>query len=92
MEFEKLGRLLMTSGVANAMNDNNFTLEVNKALTRYRNRDWGEIDTEDAQMNDLALINEDDRILAKYKTAKGDIYITTECDRSATTIMFIEEY
>lgn len=91
MEFE-LGKLLMTSGIANAMDDNNFTLEVNKAFSRYRNRDWGELDTEDSQMNDMALINEDDRILARYKTSQGDIYIITECDRSVTTILFTEEY
>lgn len=92
MKFTNYGKLLMTSGIANAMDDNNFTLEVNNAFTRYLNRDWGELEKEDALLNDLALINEDDRILARYKTSQGDIYIITECDRSVTTILFTEEY
>ena len=91
MKFE-IGQLVATSGIADAMNDNIFTQEVNKAFTRYRNRDWGELEKDDAQMNDLALINEDDRILAKYETSKGAIYIITEWDRSVTTILFANEY
>lgn len=91
MKFE-LGKLVVTSGIANAMEDNNFTLEVNKAFSRYCERDWGELGKEDAIMNDLALINEDDRILAKYETSEGAIYIITEWDRSVTTILFTNEY
>ena len=33
-----------------------------------------------------------DRILARYSTAEGDIYIITEWDRSYTTFMFCDEY
>ena len=42
-------------------------------------------------MNDEALeIGE--RIVAKYETCEGDIFIITEWDRSVTTILFTHEY
>ena len=43
-------------------------------------------------MNDEAIKNGNDRILASYETSKGKIYIITENDRSATTILFTNEY
>lgn len=48
----------------------------------------GDIPHEDKKMNDSAVKNNDDRIVARY----NDIYIITEWDRSATTILFIDEY
>ena len=47
---------------------------------------------EDAEMNTEAVNNGDDRILAVYKTCKGNIWIITEWDRSVTTILFPSEY
>ena len=47
---------------------------------------------EDKQMNDEAIKSGNDRILAAYETSKGNIYIITEHDRSATTILFADEY
>ena len=43
-------------------------------------------------MNDDATKNGDDRIFARYNNEEGDIYIITEYDRSATTILFTYEY
>lgn len=86
----EIGKLVVTTKIADAMKENDFTLEINSAYTRYRNRDWGEV--KEGYKNDLALINEDDKILAEYNTSKGTVYITTECDRSITTILFAEEY
>lgn len=47
---------------------------------------------EDKQMNDEAVRSGNNRILASYETSKGKIYIITEHDRSATTILFANEY
>ncbi len=85
----ELGKLVVTDKIANAMKDNDFTLEMNRAFTKYNNREWGEV--KEPYKNDMALINEDDKIIAKYTTSKGAIYIRTECDRSLTTISFVEE-
>ena len=44
-------------------------------------------------MNDKTVKNGDDRILAMYEDEKyGKIWIITERDRSATTILFPSEY
>lgn len=43
-------------------------------------------------MNDEAIKNGNDRVLAAYETSQGKIYIITEYDRSYTTILFSHEY
>ena len=48
--------------------------------------------TDDKLLNDEAAKNGDDRIVAKYKTSKGDIFIITEWNRTETTILFANEY
>lgn len=66
--------------------------EVMEALKKYINCDWGVLGEDDKRMNDEAILNNDDRILARYSLSFGDIYIITEADRSYTTIMFCEDY
>ena len=91
MKF-KLGQTVMTRGIATAMESETFAKEVHTAFARYIACDWGVLDEEDAEMNNSAVLNNDDRILAKYETSKGSIYIITEWDRSVTTILFTNEY
>ncbi len=88
-----LGKLVMTRGINNCIaDDGNFAKEVLKALSRYKNHDWGKLCEEDKQMNDEAIKNGNDRVLAAYETSQGKIYIITEYDRSYTTILFSHEY
>ena len=42
-------------------------------------------------LNEDAIEN-DERILARYNTSRGDIYIITERDRSYTTMLYVGEY
>ncbi len=61
-------------------------------LRRHHHGDWGEVCEEDAAENDLSL-REGFRILSAYRTACDDrLWIITEADRSATTILLPEEY
>ena len=46
---------------------------------------------EDKAANEQALI-EGNRIMGAYQTCKGKIWIITEADRSATTVLFPDEY
>ena len=88
----KLGVLVITNGVCAAMNGNEkFEDEMIEAYVRYIQCDWGDLCEEDKKMNDEATQKED-RILAKYSTSEGEIYIITEWDRSVTTILFTNEY
>lgn len=92
MKFE-LGQTLQTKRVADACEDNEqFKNEIFVAFQKYINCDWGDTCEEDAELNNCAVQNNDDRILAKYHTSLGNIFIITEYDRSATTILFTNEY
>lgn len=86
------GMEVMTRGVSDAMDvDDKFATEVFEARQKYRKGDWGDTCEEDKKLNNEAVKN-GDRIVALYKTSKGNIFIITECDRSATTILFTYEY
>jgi len=81
-----------TKGVNEAISENRqFNKDVVKSVKRYCRSDFGDICEEDKKTNEEALKN-GDRIVAVYKTCKGKIYIITEADRSATTVLFAEEY
>ena len=63
-----------------------------KLLNRHQTGDWGEfIDAGDARLN-LRAIRDDDRIFSAYKVGDEKLYVITEHDRSATTVMIAHEY
>ena len=90
-------RITATAGLKGEMDENILIrIEVTKAIGRFLKNDWGIIDKEDHRQNDIDLKERDGRLLAKYQTAAGDIYITrdfgdTEKEDIITT-MFCEEY
>ena len=63
-----------------------------EALKKYANCNWGITCNDDAAMNNDAVLSGENRILAVYDTCKGNIWIITEWDRSATTVLFPSEY
>jgi hypothetical protein len=66
--------------------------EPREFLDRHVNGDWGEVPEADKQENEVA-VEQGFRILSAYTTSAGDqIWILTEADRSATTIMLPTEY
>ncbi len=88
-----LGKTVMTSGVNNKIAESEkFAREIKICMEKYITCDWGDLCNEDKEMNDNALRNGNDRILADYDTSEGKVYIITEHDRSATTILFADEY
>lgn len=90
-----LGREVMTRGVADwcdtTLDDGSLYRQVLDCLKRHASGDWGEVCREDWQMNNAALKDED-RILSAYTIQGTKIWIITEWDRSATTILFPDEY
>lgn len=88
----KQGTVVMTRGISDAIENNfKFFNEVMIAFNRYVNNDWGNLCEEDKAINKYALTH-NARILARYETSEGPIYIITEWDRSVTTILFVDEY
>ncbi len=87
------GRIVVTRGVDNEMNDNaTFARHVRLSLERHLAGDWGNLCDEDRATNKLALL-EGDRLFSAYtKVGVPPIWIITEWDRSVTTILFPDEY
>ena len=90
----ELGKVVITRGLNNFIeNSENLRNELNGALSRYFNCDWGDTCEDDKVLNDAAVKNNNDRIVAKYVLSNDiKIFIITEADRSYTTIMLTEEY
>ena len=61
-------------------------------LRRHLVGDWGDIEEEDKKLNDWSIIN-NERIFSAYNLGNGErIWIITERDHSATTILLPSEY
>ena len=91
-----LGRLAATRGVADKIEESkDFARFARRSFNRYISGDWGELDASDKRQNDEALLRNDNRLFAEY-THDGHpewrLWIITEWDRSATTLLFPDEY
>ena len=87
----EMGLLVITNGINDKLDSVRFSKEITVALHRVTNADWGEMDPEDIEANNEAL-RTGERLFAAYQTSEGKIWIITEADRSATTILFPDEY
>lgn len=91
----KLGQEVMTAGVAAwadpAADGGNIYGQLLDCLKRHVSGDWGDVCDDDKLMND-ADIDDGGRLLSAYAVAGRKIWIITEADRSATTILFPDEY
>lgn len=91
-----LGNLCASRSVADTAAENPaFNAFLWRSLARYRQGDWGEMSDADKYRNDEAINNGDLRIFAAYEYAgqkEWKIWIITEADRSATTVIFPNEY
>ena len=88
-----MGRLLWTRGVnEKAAEDTEFAKFVTDSLKRHLSGDWGELCRDDKKQNELAL-KDGSRLFSAYEQESlPKIWIITEADRSATTILFPDEY
>jgi hypothetical protein len=85
-----LGRLLMTPGAREAMAEAGQSPR--EFIRRHVTGDWGEMSADDRKLNDEALFT-CERIFSSYKTARGvRLWVITERDRSATTLLLPDEY
>lgn len=89
------GRVVATPGALEALSQSGQTPEF--FLGRHLAGDWGEVEAEDWQLNDQAVVD-GSRILSAYRTLKGSkVWIITEAvgdddNRAATTILLPDEY
>ncbi len=105
LELKKLhsnqfGRFILTQGITFDVDKNiEFSKFVQSCVKRHARHDWGELEKEDIEANNSAL-KDGDRLFSSYKIPEklsaeireNKIWIITEHDRSATTILFPSEY
>lgn len=93
LETLQLGQIMLTRGVNNRIaEDEVFAKFVWQSLSRHARGDWGDLCEEDKKENEYAL-DKRLRILSVYeREGFPKIWIITEADRSATTVLFPDEY
>lgn len=85
-----LGQTLATPGALATLSQAEQT--PGEFLARHHSGDWGDLVEEDIAENELSL-EKGFRLLSAYRLSSGArIWIITEADRSATTILLPEEY
>jgi hypothetical protein len=85
-----LGRLFMTPGAIEAVEEAGQSAQ--EFLSRHARLEQGELSAEDHREN-LFSVDKYLRIFSAYKTAHGvKLWVITEANRSATTILLPSEY
>jgi len=85
-----LGQTFITPGAEEALQIAGQTAI--EFLRRHMSCDWGELSEDDVHENELSL-EQGFRLLSNYQTGKGQqLWIITEADRSATTVLLPSEY
>ena len=85
-----LGQVVATPGALRTLEAAN--QDPAELLSRHIGGDWGDVPDEDRKENDLS-VEKGFRILSAYTLTSGEkVWIITERDRSATTILLPSEY
>ena len=85
-----LGRLVATPGAMELLRSADEDL-LPKLLERHQSGDWGNVSQEDARKNEVS-VRYGFRIISCYRVAGEKLWVITERDRSATTLLLPEEY
>ena len=85
-----LGRIVATPGALDALTE--ASEQPLTFVARHARGDWGELDEHDIQENEFSVVH-GLRLLSAYTLSTGTrIWIITESDRSATTLLLPSEY
>ena len=84
-----LGQIVATPGALDVLDRG--AVNAAELLRRHQSGDWGNVPPEDAEENELSIVN-NNRILSSYSVGENRIWIITEADRSSTTLLLPEEY
>ena len=84
-----LGHVVATPGALDVVRTHG--LDVLDLVHRHARGDWGDVSEHDAQANDRS-VEGGTRVLSAYETAGGKLWVITEADRSATTVLLPSDY
>jgi len=82
-----LGQVAITANASLRLS----TEEVFTALSRHSAGDWGDLCPEDTLANDTAL-QQGDRLFSAYGQGENRFWVSTEADRSVTTVLLPDDY
>lgn len=82
-----LGKIMVTQAISEILNP----VQIHYLIEQQLSYDWGNTCQSDWILNDNA-INEHGRVVSLHSVDNEDVFVITEADRSATTIMFAYEY
>ena len=84
----RLGRIVATPNALRQLSQE----DVLRALQRHQAGDWGDVCQDDRQANDRAVTH-GTRLFSVYHSEKRlKFWVTTEADRSVTTVLLPEDY
>jgi hypothetical protein len=89
MKKFKLGRVLITPAALEFLKGKG--LNPSDFLKKHQNGNWGQLSSEDWQLNEDAL-ESGERLFSSYKVDDSKFWIITEWDRSATTVLLPSDY
>jgi hypothetical protein len=90
VQLFSLGQIVATPGALAALEQAGHG--THEFLTRHVSGDWGELDADDRRENEVSL-RAGFRLLSAYPLPTGEkLWIITEADRSATTLLLPAEY
>ena len=85
-----LGQLVATPGALAALEQAG--QDANDFVLRHASGDWGDLSDDDRKENEFSLLHEF-RLLSAYTLRNGvKLWVITEADRSATTVLLPDEY
>lgn len=82
-----LGKIMVTQAISEILNP----VQIHYLIEQQLSYDWGNTCQSDWILNDNA-INEHGHVVSLHSVDNEDVFVITEADRSATTIMFAYEY
>jgi len=84
-----LGQIVATPGALALLDHGG--VNAAELIRRHQSGDWGSVPPEDAEENEIAIV-QGYRILSSYLIGEERIWVITEADRSSTTLLLPEEY
>jgi hypothetical protein len=85
-----LGQIVATPGALDALEQSGES--AGTLIKRHLSGDWGELDEHDRAENEFS-VEQGFRLLSAYTLSNGTrIWVITEADRSATTLLLPSEY
>lgn len=84
-----LGQLLITPHAQHYLMQHD--ISAMDLIQRHQQGDWGDLVADDAQANRDALVY-GYRVMSSYQVGSGKVWVITEADRSATTVLLPDDY